>query len=599
MNFNTSDSDRASAPVFRFRPGRSIASLLVVSALSGFGFGPGAARAVEPPPVVEPEPALLLPLAEEDLVADEANREFSRYLWEEAQAFDPERDDPERLAAVSYGGPATMSAETTLRYNQVRQKSAHNSYERDEALLDQLTYHRIRSLELDIHNGKGGHSKAYQDWFVYHRDLVATSTTCNRLSDCLNELRAFHYANPYHEVVTVFLDLKDNFESGRNPADLDARLLAHIPSYAILKPSDLMAACTSAWSLQQAVQAPCGWPTLYSLRGKFIFVLTGGDTSSNGTPLNTYVGDGADALNRIGFVAPEISRFEQMSERSYVVFFNLEAGNMSLASLIRPYGFETRIYGLNSTTSFNNGRAWGGHHLGTDLVNYHADPGVTTHNGYGWPFQCMPEWGCPAIAENVRTLGMDINSDDIWGSKDNFQYLYEVNGSTANTTWRTMVSTPNSHVEPWAKGCLMARSSTASNSPYFAVCRPADENKLRIQWRSSTGGSTSSQEIDIMPGDTIDQESLSFLQLLVYSGGKCAAGYGSQDGYNFTLIGYKCFSVTLPRQGIATSAHGNHTLRLLYTNTTKNYAPYGVWTFPYNSSIGTVRGYWAFDGPFH
>jgi hypothetical protein len=78
-------------------------------------------------------------------------------------------------------------------YNAVRQKSSHNSYQRMEALLDQLVYHRVRSVELDIHNGKSGWSNVAGNWFVYH-SATDTGTTCHRLSDCLDELRAFHLA---------------------------------------------------------------------------------------------------------------------------------------------------------------------------------------------------------------------------------------------------------------------------------------------------------------------------------------------------------------------------------------------------------------------
>src|SRR6185295_14897220 len=125
---------------------------------------------------------------------------------------------------------------------------------------------------------------------------------------------------------TVFIDLKDSWESGRNPADLDARLVAHFPAWSILKPADLMAACPGAWTLQDSVRGNCAWPTLSSLRGKMIFVLTGGDVSSNGTVLNNYVANGATYRYRIAFVAPEISSSSQILERNYVVFFNLDAG---------------------------------------------------------------------------------------------------------------------------------------------------------------------------------------------------------------------------------------------------------------------------------
>src|SRR6185295_163020 len=240
-----------------------------------------------------------------------------------------------------------------------------------------------------------------------------------------------------------------------------------------------------AWTLQDSVRGNCAWPTLASLRGKVIFVLTGGDVSSNGTVLNNYVGNGATYRDRIAFVAPEISSSSQLLERNYVVFFNLDAGHKSLAPNVRAQNFESRIYGLNDAVEFFNGQWFGGNHLGTDMVNYHQSPTMVTHNRYGWPFQCLPGSTCPDTAETANVLGVEVDSDDIWGSRDNFRFLYELNYSTANAYWRAQVSTPNSHVEPWAKGCLMARASTANNSQYFAVCRPADENRLRVQWRTS------------------------------------------------------------------------------------------------------------------
>merc|ERR1719401_1008296 len=67
----------------------------------------------------------------------------------------------------------------------------HNSYERKESIMDQLQYHLIRSLELDIWDSKPGHSDVEGDWFVYHLPLLDTETTCNLLSECLQEFRAW------------------------------------------------------------------------------------------------------------------------------------------------------------------------------------------------------------------------------------------------------------------------------------------------------------------------------------------------------------------------------------------------------------------------
>jgi len=482
------------------------------------------------------------------------------------------------------------------RYNEVRQKSAHNSYTRQEALLDQLVYHRLRSIELDIHIGKSGWSPVATNWYVYHADVVAAGTTCHRLSDCLQELRAFHDAVPNHEVVTVWVDLKDDWQPGTShgPTDLDARILQHLPASAIWKPSDAKAACPGASTLQQAVTAPCSWPGLSSLEGKFIFALTGAGPTE--PKMAQYTGGGLDAFNHLAFIAPSISSWPSIYTNNGAVFLNLNVGDRAVAQNVNVAGLVSRVWGIGNASEFNSARSYSAHHLASDYVNFHQDPWTITHNSHGWPFQCFTPCD-PALVETHRVLGVQVNSEDIWGGGDHFRYLAEYTTIDGNW-WTTSVSTPNSHVEEWGKGCLMARAGTSGGSPNFAVCRPADEHKLRIQWRTSQGGSTNSYEVNIAPADTIDQESLTHIALYVYSGSRCAAGYGSQNGQTWTGIGAVCFNTPLYYQGVASSSHGNASIKFLYTNLAKNSTPYGLFSFPYWLSIGTVRSATAFDGVF-
>ena len=490
----------------------------------------------------------------------------------------------------------TTAADSGRRYNEVRQKSAHNSFQRQEALLDQLIYHRVRSIEFDVHVGKGSSWPAvYRDWYVYHTTLDP-GTTCHRLSDCLQELRSFHLMNPEHEVVTVLIDLKDGWTSGHQPADLDARITTHIPSSWILEPSDLTAACASSSTLQGSVTGSCDWPYLSSLQGKFIFVLTGGDVSSSSSKLNTYVSNGSTATSRTAFIAPDLTSSSQISAKNYVVFFNLNTDERSLAANVDSANFVSRIWTIDDSSTWSSARTYRAHHLATNKINYHQDTWAKTHNSKGWPFECFT--ACSStLTESVRVLGVDVNSEDIWGSSDHFRFRYEYT-TVNNNLWVASVSSPNSHVDDWAKGCLMARYSYSGDSPYFAMCRPADEHKLRIQWRSSYGGSTSKQDVDIVPSDTIDQESLSYIRLYVYNNNTCGAGYGSQDGSTWTLIGYKCFSYALNRQGIGTSSHGNDNVKFLYTNLSRSGVSYTLSSFPYAYSSGTLRSYSEFDGVF-
>ncbi|HEX5749333.1 MAG TPA: Ca2+-dependent phosphoinositide-specific phospholipase C [Archangium sp.] len=486
-------------------------------------------------------------------------------------------------------------------YNEVRQKSSHNSYQRAEALLDQLVYHRVRSLELDIHNGKSGWSKVTGNWFVYHTDIIDNGTTCHRLSDCLDELRAFHLANPNHEVVTLWVDLKDGFESGRMPQDLDNRITAHLPASWLFKPSDVMAACPGATSLQAAVTGGCGWPSTSALEGRFIIALTGGDVSSSTSKLNTYVSNGSTATSRVAFIAPDLTSAPAIGSRSYAVFFNLENANATLASSVYPAGFISRVWGVNDSASWSRAVSASANHIATDKVNYHQDTWAVTHNGLGWPFGCIASWPCGGYQEAVDVIGAEVSSGDIWGSSDSFLFASEYNGAVTTTTWTAAVDTPNSHVDEWAKGCLMVRESTAANARYFAVCRPADSQKPRLQYRTSTGGSTSSAEVDIVAADTVDQESVTFLRLTVqYDGTQtCAWGYGSQNASTWKLIGSRCYSGLLGHQGLAASSHGSGPVKLLFGNVKRGSTLYRQASFPSKVAVGGgVSGWRLFDGVF-
>jgi hypothetical protein len=502
------------------------------------------------------------------------------------------------LALLALLVPAA-STHAQPAYNELRQKSSHNSYQRYEAVLDQLIYHRIRSLEFDIHNGKSGWSKVAGNWFVYHDDNEP-QTTCHRLSDCLDELRAFHLAHPNHEAVTVWLDLKEPFETGRMPQDLDNRITTHLPSTWLFKPSDVMAACPGVNSLQAALTGACTWPSHAELRGRFIIVLTGGDVSSSTSKLNTYVSNGATATSRVGFIAPDLTSTSGISAKQYVVFFNMANAYAPLASDVHLANFVGRVWGVNDSTSWSRAASLNTHHIATDKVNYHVDPWAVTHNGLGWPFQCLEGWPCGSNQELVDVLGAEVDSGDIWYSSDSFLFAHEYNSAVATTTWTTSVSTPNSHVDEWGKACLMVRAGTASNARYFAVCRASDNHKLRVQYRTSTGGASSATEVDIVPADKVVQESLTFIRLTVqYDGTQtCAWGYGSQNGSTWKLISSQCFSGLLANQGLAVSSHGSGKVKLLFSNVKRGSTLYRAASFPNKTAIGGVTSWRLFDGFF-
>ncbi|NUO54971.1 MAG: hypothetical protein HOV80_39535 [Polyangiaceae bacterium] len=454
----------------------------------------------------------------------------------------------------------------------VQQKSSHNSYERLEPLFDQMAYHRVRSLELDIHVDKGASwPPVAGDWYVYH-DGPGDPTTCHRLSDCLRELRAFHDAVPDHELITIFVDLKTDWAAGgHQPVDFDARVGQTFSPDELVTPSFLMDACPGAADLRDAVAGRCSWPTLASMRGRFAFALTGGGGCAATGKLPKYVESGSTALDRTAFIAPtpttgcDLPDYE--ADKLHVVIFNFPPEEASKAANARAGGVLSRVWDLDDQGLWSEALGAGAHFLGTNKVNLHQDPWATTHSAGGYPFRCFGNCALPS-SEIADIFGVEVESGDMWASSDSMTLLSEDVGAVGTDT-TAFVSVPSSHVEPWAKGCLVARAGAGAGSASFAVCRPADEHVIRVQVRATNGASTDAYEVPINDSNTIDDDAAAYLRLVVEpsGGGATARGYASQDGITWKLIRTQSFGVPLPIQGVAASGHGSSSpVRFLFGN---------------------------------
>lgn len=161
-----------------------------------------------------------------------------------------------------------MSNVYSLRYNQVSFKASHNSYDRDETLVEQLHWNSsqpwqggCRGLELDINQSSSGNQ-----WSVGH--VGGYSSNERQLSQFLNELRVWSEGDPDHDVVTLYLDLKEVHAGFEDGLDSYVRQYLGRPIY---RPVDLMG---SQPTLADGARVN-GWPTLNGLRGKFIVVISG------------------------------------------------------------------------------------------------------------------------------------------------------------------------------------------------------------------------------------------------------------------------------------------------------------------------------------
>lgn len=438
---------------------------------------------------------------------------------------------------------------SSIRYNQVRQKSSHNSFQRKEGIYDQMLYWRLRSLEFDIHVDKGLSPNLTGNWYIYHTAVVDEDTTVDKLSDLMTILQGFDRAVRDHEITTIFLDLKDSFDGSHTPEQLDNLLLNALGAGRILTPANV----ASSNNLQAGVAS--GWPHLSDLRGKFVFVLTGGGLDEEDSKLNDYVAGGANAHARTCFVAPRINSAADITAHDYAIFFNLERSQAgALAPRIFSAGFVSRIYEADSQSEFDAMKRDQVHHIATNKINAIVDPWSATDNSKGWPFEGIAITVSQSQTEPGVVYGVTAASEDLWGKDDSF-YYFSASASNADRTWISFISSPDSDVEDYAKGSLMARASSASDAAYFAVVRPGKDHGLRIQYRPKAGDSTEEIEEPVAVEHTVSNNTLGFAKLSITNGGKYAQGWGSVDGSTWVFLGSYSFSEALQYQGFGTSSH--------------------------------------------
>jgi hypothetical protein len=261
----------------------------------------------------------------------------------------------------------------------------------------------IRSLELDIHhsNHLASWPALSNDWYVYHTALLDQGSSCQPFSKCLSILREFDQRNPQHDVITLFIDLKDPFLQGTSQSAeaFDALIAATLPK--VFTPQSLSVHCHEAQTLQASVGPSCPWPLLSELRGSFVVVLTG-----DFADLQQYVQWNPStrenlATNRLAFVAPGASSATDLADRPYAVFFNLngdDADTLSLGELITARGFIARAYDLNEEQAWTVAQQNHIAFLATNEVGPGSAPWAETKNSGGWPFHCM-FLDCSALTE--------------------------------------------------------------------------------------------------------------------------------------------------------------------------------------------------------
>lgn len=460
-----------------------------------------------------------------------------------------------------------------IPFNQVTLKTIHNSYARDEPILDMMLYDNVRSVEFDIHKGKGADAPAGQ-WYVYHVDLpTQDGTSCKFLDDCLATVAAFHKAMPEHEVVTVYIDLKDDWATGHMPTDFDDHVAKILGRENIATPADFLAGCEGAATVRAAVTGSCKFPSLGALRGKVIVAVTGGSGCDANSHVSKY--GGSKPNDRLAFMAADLGAecpLTEYDKRPDFVFLNMTFDDRSMAQAVRDKGLVGRVYkggiggGLDSSDDFNAGKAAGAQHLATDKANVDQDPWSTTQAAKGFPFSCI---GCEALNEASPLLAVSANSGDQWDKADSGFFAYE--SDTDESTWTALIGVPSSHTEEFAKACLTARASDAPGAANVSFCRPFDNSPPRVQLRLNDGEATTTE--DAPAWANFSSESAFFLRLHVKPDGADTQveAYVSKDGQDFGQpLSQRILHTALPLRGVSLSTHGSGKKRAFFAGLTRN-----------------------------
>lgn len=253
---------------------------------------------------------------------------------------------------------------SVLRYNEVSMKASHNSYQRNENIIEQITWNSEKNyncgrggIELDISQSDNG-----KEWSVGHKSSY--DKYYRQLSQFLSDLMVWSKNNPKHDVITLHLDLKHTATSNF-PSELDLYIKERF-LVEIYTPKDLM----GSWNTLSQGALNNGWKTLDELKGKFIICLTG-----NSEDKETY----AKKLpkKRLCF-ADKDTNLDQMPEDDYRVFFNFRIDYDKRGNWVAIFkkcanksNVIVRAYVVNSEDIWNDCLSSGCNLIATDAISNH------------------------------------------------------------------------------------------------------------------------------------------------------------------------------------------------------------------------------------
>lgn len=284
------------------------------------------------------------------------------------------------------------AADATLRVNEIQMKGSHNSYHvASDApnapgwsqytlppLTEQLDDWGVRAFEFDIHYYGGV-------FLVFHLPNIDPRSICPTLRSCLAELVNWSRVHPGHGPISVWLELKDEWDPIKiapNIEALEAEIRAAVPRERLLTPDDVRGGYTT---LTNAIYDR-GWPTLGAARGKFIFVLM---DEQDGRW--AYTRGGQNLNGRAMFVTAQggnygvVAMIDDVVTQQNAIYAAVKAG-----MLVRSRVDDLPTWGSAYNTQLNVALNAGAHIISTDYPVDDTIPGYAVRIPGGLPSRCNP-----------------------------------------------------------------------------------------------------------------------------------------------------------------------------------------------------------------
>jgi len=160
-----------------------------------------------------------------------------------------------------------------MKYHEVSFKASHNSYDKDELIDEQLNFFTgnparggCRALEFDIWRHSGAKEKLFT---VHHSNPFGGYP----LAYYFGLLLSFHLNEPGHDPILITIDIKSSSGSFQTfPGEIDGYIRRFFNKDLVFTPGQLfknpgITLCDNVIRF--------GWPDIKTMKGKFIFCLSG------------------------------------------------------------------------------------------------------------------------------------------------------------------------------------------------------------------------------------------------------------------------------------------------------------------------------------